>query len=205
MSYYDSYKVDVPEGKSGAWEVKRFEISEKESEMASLRAMCNGSRGHVAPGSYTRLTRNGNVIMSDTRDEIRDHMGCIRVARGEVLIHGLGIGMVLQAVAHKDEVTHVTVIERSDDVIKLVWPHYQQRFDDKVSLIQADTMEWKPPKGKRWDVVWFDIWDYMCVDNLNEMATLHRRYGRRATWKGSWGREYILRQRQKSTRHYGWR
>jgi hypothetical protein len=34
-------------------------------------------------------------------------------------------------------------------------------------------------KGKRYDMVWHDIWDDICSDNLEGMAKLHRKYGDR--------------------------
>ncbi len=37
-----------------------------------------------------------------------------------MLINGLGLGMVLHAILQKDDVTHVTVIEKEQDVINLV-------------------------------------------------------------------------------------
>ena len=125
--------------------------------------------------------------MSDTPSEIRDHMEPILVAKGNVLIAGLGIGMVLQACLEKPEVKHVTVIELSPEVIELVGGHYKAKYGDRLTIIQADIMEWKPPKGERWDVFWADIWDNKCGDNTDEMTKLNRRYGRRTDWKACWG------------------
>lgn len=107
---------------------------------------------------------------------------------GEALINGLGIGMVLKNVLLKDEVEEVTVVERSADVIALVAPHYR---DPRVTVVHADAMEYAPPKGKRFDAVWHDIWTFVCADNLPQMHRLHRRYGRRAAWQGSWSRDII--------------
>ena len=189
----ESYKVSVPEGESGLWKVEQFTVSKEDASFERMRSLFRGGR-YVPEGTYTRLTRGGRVIMSDTPDEIRDHSYIIRNAKGHVLINGLGIGMVLQACLEKPRVTKVTVIEKSPDVIDLVAPHYRERYGDKVEIIQADAFEWKPPKDVRYGAVWHDIWDNICGDNLPEMHKLHRKYGRRTDWQGSWGRELCERQ-----------
>jgi len=183
----DEYKVNIPEGKSGDWEVKRFTVTEEQAKFDMMRGMFHGGR-YTPAGTYTSIQRNGKIIMSDTPNEIRDHYQIIRMARGKVLINGLGIGMVLGAVLAKPEVTHVTVIDLSPDVISLVGNYYKQKYGDKVEIICADAFTWKPPKNVRYDVVWHDIWDDICSDNLPEMAKLHRKYGKCCDWQDSWAK-----------------
>jgi len=202
MSYRDAYKVDVPEGKSGIWSVEKFTVSEKDSEFDRLRALNPSSMGrYVAPGTYTSLKRGNKLIMSDTSDEIRDHIYFITRADGNVLIAGLGIGMVLNGVATQHGVEKITVIEKSPDVIKLVADHYRAKpYGSKLEIIEADIFDWKPAKGVKYDHAWFDIWDDLCTDNLKEMATLNRRFARTVTNKGSWGhgllKSYARRERR---------
>lgn len=192
MSNYDKYKVTVPEGESGKWKVARFTVDADAAKLERLRSMFSSSRGRGVPeGTYTRLMRGGHVVMSDTPDEIDDHRVAIRLARGNVLINGLGLGMVLQACLNKTEVERVTVVEYSADVLALVAPHYRAMFGDRLTIVQADALTYAPPKGIRFGAVWHDIWDDMCADNLKQMHALHRRYGRRADWQGSWGRDWI--------------
>lgn len=202
MSYSD-YKVSLEEGVSGAWSIRKFTVSERESRLQGILSLGKGGR-FPSPGNYTGLYRRDTVIMSDTPDEIRDHLGVIHAATGDVLIAGLGLGVVLQAIARKPEVESVTVIEISSDVIGLVKPQIADRdWFSKVSVIEADIFAWKPPKEAMYDVAWFDIWDNLCTDNLSEMATLHRRFGRRAVYQGSWGKEYLRHVREREKRS-GW-
>lgn len=174
---FDKYKVTVPEGKSGEWCVARFSVSAEAARFERLRAMLHDGRG-VPAGNYTRLTHRGGLVMSDTPDEINDLLYFIHRAHGRVLIHGLGLGVVLQAVAKRPSVTHVTVVELSGDVITLVAPHYRAMFDGKVTIIQGDAYTWKPATGEKWDCAWYDIWNDSCTDNLELMSKLHRRFGR---------------------------
>jgi hypothetical protein len=189
-------KSSIPPGKSGEWSVEQFTVEPRDAALENLR-MTIGGYGHrrVPPGTYTRLTRGPwNCVMSDTPAEIMDHVEPVRRATGSVLITGLGLGIVVRAVLLKPGVTDVTVIERSPDVMALVAPHVS---DPRLTIIQADAFEWKPPKGKRWDVVWHDIWDDICSDNLEGMGRLHRKFARRCGWQGSWARAECLRARRR--------
>lgn len=178
----------VPEGRSGDYSIQRMV-----KEEYSLRDMIRANERTVPPGTYTMLYRKGVLVMSDTPSEMYDHLPMVQHAKGHCLIAGLGIGMVLNAVLQKSEVHHVVVVEREMDVIRLVWPTYEQRFGARVSIVHADVFRFVPPRV--FDAAWFDIWDTLCVDNLKEMALLARKFGKRATWKGFWGKEFLLRQR----------
>lgn len=189
----EDYRVSVPEGESGDWKVSRFTVTEHDEEIGRLRSLFSGRGRYCPAGTYTKLTRNGVIVMSDTPDEVRDHEYFIEEAEGNILINGLGLGMVLNGCLRKPEVAHATVIEISEDVIKLVGNYYQTLYGDRLTIVHADAMAWKPPKGVWYDYVWHDIWDSICADNLKEMTTLHRRYGRIAGSQGSWCRELCRR------------
>lgn len=195
-SYIDSIIPSVthlPEMSRGAWRIERKTVAEPR-QIDKIRALMNGHQRWVPAGTYTGLFRGDVIVMSDTPDEKRDHLLFVRAAAGSVLIMGLGIGMVLQAVLAKPEVTDVTVIELDPDVIAMVAPYYP---DPRVTIINADALDWRPEKGRVFDAAWFDIWDEISEDNLDAMKLLTRRFGRLARWKGSWGREQIERDRRR--------
>jgi spermidine synthase len=123
--------------------------------------------------------------MSDTPAEMRDHWEAVYHAKGSCLLNGLGIGMVLKNILLEPEVTDVTVVEISQDLIDIVSPHYP---DPRVTFVCADALLYAPPKGKRFGMVWHDIWDDICADNLPIMEKLHRKYGKRTDWQGSWAK-----------------
>lgn len=182
-------KVTVPEGVSGDWQVEHFTVSAKDLEFTNLRIMLTPGMGHrvIDPGTYTRLTRRSAIVMTDTSAEMIEHTNPVRMADGDVLLNGLGLGVVLTALLNKKS-GHITVIERSQNVLDLISPHYT---DSRVTFIHADALEWRPEKGTRYSVVWHDIWDDICGDNLKDMHRLHRAYGKRCDWQGSWSREYL--------------
>lgn len=190
-----NYKVDIPEGGSGEWAIRKVTVSEEQGKLDELRAMFGGHGRFVPAGTYTQLIRGKTIVMSDTPDEIDDLWGLIYNAKGNVLINGLGLGVALQGVLNKPEVSHVTVIEFSPDVINLVGSFYKQRYDGRLEIINADALSWRPPKGARYNAVWHDIWDTVSGDNLPQMHKLHRRYGRITDWQDSWCRWLCERDR----------
>lgn len=174
--------VALPEGQRGQWKISRFVVSKEDARFSALRAAMKG-RGYVPAGTYTSLTRNGAIVMSDTPDEMRDHSFAVRQAKGHTLINGLGIGMVLAACLRKRDVERVTVVEIDPDIIALVGPHYRDR---RVEIVNTCAFDYQPPKGVRYGMVWHDIWSNICGDNLPEMTRLKRKYARRADWQGCW-------------------
>lgn len=183
-------QVYIPEGQSGDWNVARFKVTEADARFHNLRASMHPGGRVITPGVYTRLTRNGQVVMSDTPAEIDDHREPVRRAQsGRALINGLGIGVALQGILDEPAIEHLTVIENSHDVIALVAAHWQDRYGDRLTIVRADAFDWQPPKNTRYCVVWHDIWDNITSDNLPDMHRLHRKYGRRCVWQGSWCRD----------------
>lgn len=187
-------KVRVPEGSCGAWRVKHFQVSEMEARLSAMR----DGRRYCPAGEYTGLWHGHALVMSDTPAEMRDHYPPVRHATGSVLINGLGLGMVLQAILAKPEVEDVTVVEIAPEVIQLVAPTYAD--DPRLTVVQADAFTWQPPKGKRYAAVWHDIWTDLTADNAPEMARLHRKYGRRCDWQGSWCHGLLLAERKRDQR-----
>jgi hypothetical protein len=204
-SPYDAMTVTVPEGSIGTLRVERFTVEPESIE--NMLLMFKGGR-QTKPGTYTALKDGRTLWMSDTDAEKRDHMEALHAIRSwqakRVLINGLGLGMVLGAALTFDHVEHVDVIEKDERVIELVGPHYA---GSRVTIHHADAYEqaanW--PAGMRWDVAWHDIWAHLREDNLPEMARLHRSYGRRVDWQGSWGKKLTEAHRAASKRQRrGW-
>ena len=109
------------------------------------------------------------------------------------------MGCVLLEVLKKEEVDNVVVVEKSEDVIKLAGKYFED--DDRVEIINMDIFDWERRiviatlEDEYFDFIWFDIWDNICSDNLEDMKKLHRKFGRLGRWKGSWERELCERMR----------
>jgi len=179
--------LHVPQGVQKSWRVEHFEVSASAAKMFNIRASFNSKdkSRYITHGKYTRLMNGPNVVMSNTPSEIADHVHFFKIAEGNVLVNGLGLGMVIEAIASK--VKSLTIIEKNEEVIKLVAPTYASV--PNVSILHADAFEFKPEVGYKYDYVWHDIWTDICADNLKDMTKLHRKYGKKTHWQGSWRRK----------------
>lgn len=164
--YKDMVKLLQPAEK-GDFKLSHFEIEE-----LNFRALLMG----LSIGKYVKLTHKGEVVMSDTPMEKRTNSYFVLNAHGDILIGGLGLGMIVAAIMDREEVKSITVIEKHSEVIELITS--QITFNNKVHIINADVFEWKPEKGQRFDCIYMDIWNYINSDVYHEeMKPLKRKYG----------------------------
>ena len=210
-------KTEIPEQELGEWKIEKFEITQEGAASYNLSLLFEGyGYRAVHPGHYTRLGKpnpegriGAGIWMSDTPAELNDHYEAAKNAYGHCLIAGLGLGIIVEACLRKEEVTKVTVLEIEPDIIKMVGDYLIEKWgQERLEFIQCDALEWKPPKGVRYGMCWFDIWPSISQDNWDEYKLLHRRYGQKAEWKGSWGRHEIQRMNREdyenSRFHWGW-
>jgi len=188
LSLYEAMKVDLPEIDADGVRVRKFEIDAATARMSHLRAAIGGGRGRIEAGWYTRIDVDGTLWMSDTPDEIRDHSYPYWEAQrrgGRVLVNGLGLGMVVGALLKLENVEHIDVVELDPRIAEHVGQHYA---GERCTIHVGNAYEMKWPVGTRWTVAWHDIWPDITGDNLPGMHRLHRMYGRRTDWQGSWAR-----------------
>jgi hypothetical protein len=144
----------------------------------------------VPEDDYWRLIVDGELWMSDTPAEIRDmRMFCFALqwtSATHVLINGLGMGLAMKMALSFDTVEHVDVVEIDERIIRLIGKGVYD--DPRVECHEHDALTMKFPRGMMWSVVWHDIWPTISEDNLRQMHRLHRMYGHRCAWQGSWCR-----------------
>ncbi len=175
-------RVQIPPGKSGDFEIAHFTDTTTRNMWQTYLEMKKESYG-----SYTVLLKEGcpMPIMQDSEAEYNEHAPLFENATGDVLIGGLGIGFCHQKLIDNPDVTSVTIVEKYQEVVDLVWEHCPK--DDRFSLVVADIEEWEPSEGTSWDYAWFDTW---LIDNLldykQHRAFMEERYGEYVTTIGSW-------------------
>lgn len=131
----------------------------------------------ISPGTYTRLMYRGQVIMSDTDIEKRTNQEFVMNAHGDVLIGGLGIGLILMAIQDKEDVRTITVLEKSKEIIQMVGE--QLNLNEKVKIIKTNVFEWEPEEKECFNTIYMDIWSYINEDiYYNEMVPLIEKYQR---------------------------
>jgi hypothetical protein len=102
---------------------------------------------------FVKLTESGNTWMSDNPFEVESSMGAVDGARGDVLIGGLGIGLLPTLM--KDKVDSIDIVELNQEVIDLV---FHQVATEKMKIIQDDICHYLTATEKRYDFICVDIW-----------------------------------------------
>ncbi|MBQ8689646.1 MAG: hypothetical protein IJ515_04705 [Clostridia bacterium] len=108
-------------------------IREDFSEYAPIGFFAEGFR-------FPAVLEDGNEWMTLTPVDVDTCDEAINAARGRVITFGLGLGYYTYMVSEKRDVESVTVVERSDEVIRLfnkyVLPHFTH--PEKVRIINED-------------------------------------------------------------------
>ena len=166
------------------WKVGDFELSHYEIGQNDWYAMLHG----IPSGKFIKLTHRGGVVMSNTDMEKRTNSPFVINAHGNVLIGGLGIGLILLATQDKEEVKQITVVEKNKEVIELVG--VQLPLNSKVHIVHDDVFEYKPLF--KYNTIYMDIWNYINSDVYNnEMKPLISRYRRYLAPKSEDENRYI--------------
>jgi hypothetical protein len=103
-------KLTIPDRRVCPWEIQSFKVSELEASLHNKQES-RGLHRYIVPGvEYKRLIRYDGIakpktIMSNTPTEVLDHLAFIEKAKVKVLIFGLELGMVVQALIEKESVT----------------------------------------------------------------------------------------------------
>lgn len=163
--YKEMTKI-LQEKSFGDWGLEKFRVGELD-----FGAHLQG----IPCGEYIKLTHCGKCVMSDTPMEKRTNARFVANAHGDVLIGGLGIGLIVLPIQNNPEICSITILEQSKEVISLIGE--QLDFNSKVNIINADVFDWKPPKGRQYDCIYMDIWSYINRDVYKEMVRLKRKYG----------------------------
>ncbi len=164
--YYKSIKI--PNVTDGRWELRTetypayrgvicgdMEIKEDFSEIPPLAFF-------EERFEFPAVLESGNEWMTLTPVDLDTCEDAIAAAHGRVVTFGLGLGYYAYMVSEKDDVSSITVVERSEDVIRLFKKHILPQFShgDKVSIVCADAFEYAEsimPKEK-FDFAFVDIW-----------------------------------------------
>jgi len=102
---------------------------------------------------------DGTTWMSLTPNEVISQRRGLRMARGEVLIGGLGLGWLARRVAERGAVKHVTVVEKDPDVASFFGESIQRHFGGKVEVVVDDVYDHLAAReSAAYDTILMDIW-----------------------------------------------
>ena len=182
MNSFQQMHEIIPEQEKENFEITHLKMNEEMVKRERMNAAFGGADSYgevygLEPGTYVclrdkRSIFRNNVIMSDTWMEQKTNREIIDKANGDVLIAGLGIGLITLPILKKKSVRTVTIIEKEQEIIDLVAPYLPT--NSKVKIICADIFKWEPEQ--KYDTIYFDIWSSICGDNYPETKKLHKKY-----------------------------
>ncbi|MEY8327793.1 class I SAM-dependent methyltransferase [Lachnospiraceae bacterium 48-33] len=110
---------------------------------------------------YPSIKENNYTWMSVTPNEILTMEKPIADAKGNVLTVGCGLGYYAYMISEKENVEHVTIIEKEPEVIELfntfILPQFAHK--DKIIVIQVDAFDYMENlKDGEFDYCFADIW-----------------------------------------------
>ena len=164
--YYKN--IRIPDVKDGNWELKT-ESYEPYRAVVCGDMVINPDFSEFAPlGFFTErfafpaVLEDGNEWMTLTPVDLDTCEDAIERARGKVVTFGLGLGYYAYMVSEKEDVDSITVVEKSDKVIKLFRRYILPQFShaEKLRIVNADAFEYAEhdmPKEK-YDFAFVDTW-----------------------------------------------
>ncbi len=164
--YYRNIKIaDI---KDGSWEFKNEEYPPYRGVIAADMIIRDDFTEIPPLGFFTESFRfpavleDGNEWMTLTPVDLDTCEEAIFAARGRVITFGLGLGYYAYMVSEKEEVSSVTVVEKSAEVIRLFKKHILPQFPnkDKITIVEADAFEYaeRIMPGEKFDLAFVDTW-----------------------------------------------
>lgn len=124
--------------------------------------------------------RGEGVMMSTHQTETMSNQDFINQAYGDVIIFGLGLGMIIFPLLDDKDIKSITIVEHDSGVIDMVGKIIKEHDKgNKVTIIQGDAFQYHEkinPMVRRFDTIYFDIWIKINEEAFAEMEMLHELY-----------------------------
>ena len=164
--YYRNIKIDNV--RDGAWELKRESYKPYRAVIAGDMILGEDFSEIPPLGFFTEefefpaVLEGGNEWMTLTPVDLDTCDEAIDAAHGKVVTFGLGLGYYAYMTSEKAEVTSVTVVEKSREVIELFKKHLLPQFPnkDKIRIVEADAFEYAEHTmpSEEFDLAFVDTW-----------------------------------------------
>lgn len=163
----------LKEGRIGSFEVRKKVIPK-----GTIMEIYDWRNGRILKGEYdfyypiVTLLEDNDVWMTDSQLEIESIQGAIITAKGDVLIGGLGIGLLPTFIKHKKGVKSITIVELHQEVIDLIFPYVKT---DKMIVIRDGIIHYLSTTSNKYDFIHVDIWGTITaplkdIDTIREKA-----------------------------------
>jgi hypothetical protein len=152
--------------------------------------------GHEPPGfpSYTILWKEKEqydcrepreVVMEDSRKELRRHLPIWTKGSGRVLVTGLGLGCVVRGLLANPRIENVDVVEIDRGILDAIGPEFAR--ERRVNLIEGDAIEFCKKARRRWDFAWHDLHSPSLADLTLMHLGMMKSIRGRVRAQGAWG------------------
>ena len=160
-------KIKIPTDLRGKWQLKTERLAPFEAFVCNDIVVTKDRRMIPQIGffkeeyKFPAVLENGREWMTLLPNEMVTSYPAIRAANGRVLTFGLGLGFFAYHASQKENVSSVTVVDISDDVIELFRTHILPQFPnkDKINIIKMDAFSFAQTQmAGNFDFVFADIW-----------------------------------------------
>lgn len=128
------------------------------------------------------------TMMSDHEFETLTNQKFLDNAKGDILIFGLGIGLIVFPLLDDDDVKSITIVEVDSGLIDEVFPIIIKNDPkSKVNVYLSNAFEFET--NDMFDTIYFDIWADINQQAFSEMKILSERFIKNLKpegWIDSW-------------------
>jgi hypothetical protein len=158
----------------------------------TIKEKSSGPIDIIDHGTHFALYNNGDVWMSYIKGgdtEIRQMYSSYDLAYGDVLISGLGFGILALWLCNKPEVKSVTVVEISEDVIKLF--KESNECPKKLNIINDSMITYNT--DKQYDVLLLDHYERQSFAwRIKDINRICNRINHKDFWAWSLEKIYLF-------------
>jgi hypothetical protein len=111
---------------------------------------------------------NSKVMMTNNEFEMESNKKFIDNAKGDVIIFGLGLGLIVYPLLKDDDVNSITIIEMDKELIEQTsYLFSESDIKSKLSFINCNAFQYED--NKKYDTIYFDIWSLINEEAFKEM------------------------------------
>lgn len=171
----------------GLWQIRRVDVN----KISDIRCVLDYHFAKIGFSSYTLLHRStwatlhlayGDVVMEDSRAELRKHLPIWLSARGHVLVTGLGLGCVVRGLLASPQVEQITVVEIDRQILRIVGHEFKS--NPRVRLVEGDAFTVQ--LRDRFNYAWHDLYTDGDVHLQVLHAALLARFHKQCEVQGAW-------------------
>lgn len=159
----------------------------------TIKEISRGAVDIIDEGKFFALYNNGDRWMTYQKDydiEIKQMYSSYDLAYGDILVSGLGFGILALWLCSKPNVKSVTVVEFSEDVIEI----FKELNDvpDKLNIIHDNMITYNT--DKEYDVLLLDHYERQTFDwRLKDISKICKRIKHKIFWAWSLEVMYLLK------------